>query len=457
MNIIVVGSGKVGCTLAEQLTAEGHDITIIDIDPLKLQNISEVLDVLCVVGNGTSYHVQKEAGVEKADLLIAVTNHDEINMLSCLIAKKAGNCKTIARVRNPEYYQDIGFIKEELGLSMAINPEKAAAAEMARLIQFPSAIEVDTFAKGRVNLLRFCITENSILNGLKLSESSQKIGNDALICIVERNNNVIIPDGNVTLYANDIISIIIPLQKVSSFFKKIGIKSKAIHSVMLAGGGTTSYYLSEILLKTDFRVKIIEPNRDRCVILSELLPKALIINGNTNDQRLLSQEGIEDIDAFVSLTDTDEENILISLYTNKISNARLITKIDNISFEEIVNTLPIGITIYPKNITAEYIIKYVRSMQNTNSSNVETLYRMVDNKVEAIEFIVGQNSTLTNIPLERLKTKDNLLVCSIIRKGATITPNGQNVLKPGDNVIVVTTHLGLSDITDILETGIGNK
>lgn len=457
MNIIVVGSGKVGCTLAEQLTAEGHDITIIDIDPLKLQNISEVLDVLCVVGNGTSYHVQKEAGVEKADLLIAVTNHDEINMLSCLIAKKAGNCKTIARVRNPEYYQDIGFIKEELGLSMAINPEKAAAAEMARLIQFPSAIEVDTFAKGRVNLLRFCITENSILNGLKLSESSQKIGNDALICIVERNNNVIIPDGNVTLYANDIISIIIPLQKVSSFFKKIGIKSKAIHSVMLAGGGTTSYYLSEILLKTDFRVKIIEPNRDRCVILSELLPKALIINGNTNDQRLLSQEGIEDIDAFVSLTDTDEENILISLYTNKISNARLITKIDNISFEEIVNTLPIGITIYPKNITAEYIIKYVRSMQNTNSSNVETLYRMVDNKVEAIEFIVGQNSILTNIPLERLKTKDNLLVCSIIRNGATITPNGQNVLKPGDNVIVVTTHLGLSDITDILETGIGNK
>ena len=340
---------------------------------------------------------------------------------------------------------------------MAINPEKAAAAEMARLIQFPSAIEVDTFAKGRVNLLRFCITENSILNGLKLSESSQKIGNDALICIVERNNNVIIPDGNVTLYANDIISIIIPLQKVSSFFKKIGIKSKAIHSVMLAGGGTTSYYLSEILLKTDFRVKIIEPNRDRCVILSELLPKALIINGNTNDQRLLSQEGIEDIDAFVSLTDTDEENILISLYTNKISNARLITKIDNISFEEIVNTLPIGITIYPKNITAEYIIKYVRSMQNTNSSNVETLYRMVDNKVEAIEFIVGQNSILTNIPLERLKTKDNLLVCSIIRNGATITPNGQNVLKPGDNVIVVTTHLGLSDITDILETGIGNK
>ena len=457
MNIIVVGSGKVGCTLAEQLTAEGHDITIIDIDPLKLQNISEVLDVLCVVGNGTSYHVQKEAGVEKADLLIAVTNHDEINMLSCLIAKKAGNCKTIARVRNPEYYQDIGFIKEELGLSMAINPEKAAAAEMARLIQFPSAIEVDTFAKGRVNLLRFCITENSILNGLKLSESSQKIGNDALICIVERNNNVIIPDGNVTLYANDIISIIIPLQKVSSFFKKIGIKSKAIHSVMLAGGGTTSYYLSEILLKTDFRVKIIEPNRERCLILSELLPKALIINGNTNDQRLLSQEGIEDIDAFVSLTDTDEENILISLYTNKISKARLLTKIDNISFEEIVNTLPIGITIYPKNITAEYIIKYVRSMQNTNSSNVETLYRMVDNKVEAIEFIVGQNSTLTNIPLERLKTKDNLLVCSIIRNGATITPNGQNVLKPGDNVIIVTTHLGLSDITDILETSIGNK
>ena len=457
MNIIVVGSGKVGCTLAEQLTAEGHDITIIDIDPLKLQNISEVLDVLCVVGNGTSYHVQKEAGVEKADLLIAVTNHDEINMLSCLIAKKAGNCKTIARVRNPEYYQDIGFIKEELGLSMAINPEKAAAAEMARLIQFPSAIEVDTFAKGRVNLLRFCITENSILNGLKLSSISQKIGNDALICIVERNNNVIIPDGNVTLYANDIISIIIPLQKVSSFFKKIGIKSKAIHSVMLAGGGTTSYYLSEILLKTDFRVKIIEPNRERCLILSELLPKALIINGNTNDQRLLSQEGIEDIDAFVSLTDTDEENILISLYTNKISKARLLTKIDNISFEEIVNTLPIGITIYPKNITAEYIIKYVRSMQNTNSSNVETLYRMVDNKVEAIEFIVGQNSTLTNIPLERLKTKDNLLVCSIIRNGATITPNGQNVLKPGDNVIIVTTHLGLSDITDILETSIGNK
>lgn len=451
MKIIITGCGKVGYTLAEQLSEEGHDITVIDQKESKLENVSTNLDVIGVAGNGTSYRVQEEAGVEEADLMIAVTDRDEINLLACLIAKKAGNCQTIARVRNPEYYQEIGFLKEELGLSMVINPELAAAAEIARLIQVPSAMEIDTFAKGKVNLVKFEVPKNCAWDGMVISEISNRFGSDLLICIIERNDQVIIPDGNTYLRGGDKISVIIPPERMNGLFLKLGISHKIIKDVMIAGGSKIAYYLSEQLLKSRIRVKIIELSHERCEELSEHLPEAMIIEGDAASETILNEEGIQNMDAFISLTNFDEENIMLSLFANKVSDAKLITKINRIAFEGVINEIPIGSIISPKNLTAEYIIRYVRSMQNSMGSNVEAVYRMVHNKVEALEFYVKEDSSVTNVSLAELTLKPNLLICAIVRDGKRITPSGQDMILKGDSVIVVTTHIGLNDIQEIMK------
>lgn len=451
MKIIITGCGKVGYTLAEQLSEEGHDITVIDQKESKLENVSTNLDVIGVAGNGTSYRVQEEAGVEEADLMIAVTDRDEINLLACLIAKKAGNCQTIARVRNPEYYQEIGFLKEELGLSMVINPELAAAAEIARLIQVPSAMEIDTFAKGKVNLVKFEVPKNCAWDGMVISEISNRFGSDLLICIIERNDQVIIPDGNTYLRGGDKISVIIPPERMNGLFLKLGISHKMIKDVMIAGGSKIAYYLSEQLLKSRIRVKIIELSHERCEELSEHLPEAMIIEGDAASETILNEEGIQNMDAFISLTNFDEENIMLSLFANKVSDAKLITKINRIAFEGVINEIPIGSIISPKNLTAEYIIRYVRSMQNSMGSNVEAVYRMVHNKVEALEFYVKEDSSVTNVSLAELTLKPNLLICAIVRDGKRITPSGQDMILKGDSVIVVTTHIGLNDIQEIMK------
>lgn len=452
MRIIIVGCGKVGHTLAEHLSNENHEVTMIDVNSQTLQDAIGILDVSGVVGNGTSYRTQVEAGVEEADLLIAVTDRDEINLLSCLIAKKAGKCQTIARVRNPEYYEEINFIKEELGLSMSINPEWAAASEIARLIHYPSAFEVDTFAKGKVNLLRIQIPEGSVLDHMKLMEFPSKVSRDVLICIVERQDEVIIPNGSFELLEGDMISIILPMEKAFHFFRQIGIQTKPIKNVLIAGGGTISYYLAKQLEKSKVKTKIIEADRKRCEDLSEALPDTMIIHGDATDKQLLLEEGIVEVDAMAALTNLDEENIMLSLYAHQVSSAKkTMTKINKINFEEVIRELPIGSMICPKNITAEYIIRYVRSMQNSfNSSNVEALYRMANGRVEALEFKVGENAKVIRKPLMELSLKDNLLICSISRRGIILTPGGKDQILPGDGVIVVTTHKGLNGIDDII-------
>lgn len=456
MKVIIAGCGKVGYTLAEQLSEEGHDITVIDTKDSKLETASTNLDIIGVSGNATSYRIQQEAGVEDADLMIAVTDRDEINLLACLIAKKAGNCQTIARVRNPEYYREIDFLKEELGLSMVINPELAAAAEISRLIQVPSAMEIDTFAKGKVNLVKFEVPEQSVWNGMKLSEISSRFHGDLLICIIERKDEngeeeVIIPDGNTYLAGGDKVSVIIPPEKMNNLFSKLGIAHKLIKNVMIAGGSTISYYLAERLLRSSIRVKILELKHQRCEELSELLPEAMIIEGDAASETLLNEEGIINMDAFIALTNLDEENIMLSLYANKVSKAKLITKINRIAFEGVINEIPIGSIISPKNLTAECIIRYVRSMHNSMGSNVEAVYRMMHNRVEALEFYVKENSKVTDIALADLKLREKLLICAIVRNGKRFTPTGQDKIQKGDSVIVVTTDIGLNDIQEILQ------
>lgn len=451
MKIIIAGCGKVGYALAEQLNEEGHELTIIDINEEKGRLVGNVLDVMCIQGNATSYRVQEEAGVKEADLLIAVTNKDEVNLLCCLIARKAGHCQTIARVRDPGYYAEIGFIKE-LGLSLAINPELAAASDIARLIRVPSAMEVDAFAKGKVDLVRFRIPENSTWADKKISDATKKFGFSLLICVVERDgsHDVIIPDGNTILHEGDYISVIVSPDKMKALFASIGIESKMIKDVMIAGGGTLAYYLARKLLESKIQVKIIENNRARCDELSELLPKAMIIYGDASATDLLREEGIESTDAFISLTGLDEENVMLSCYVGKVSKAKVITKINKINYGGIIDNFDIGSVVSPKYITAEHIIKYVRSMQNSMGSAVEAVYRIIDNKVEALEFSVKKDSRVLDVPLSQLKLKKNLLLCNIIRRGKIILPSGQDMIKAGDTVIVVTTHKGLDDIDDIL-------
>lgn len=450
MKIIIVGCGKVGYTLAQQLSDEGHDITLIDTNESKLDKALSVLDVQAVTGNGTTFRTQLEAGIKDSDLLIAVTGQDEINLLCCLIAKKSGNCNTIARVRNPEYFEETDYLREELGLSMAINPEYACADSIAKLIEIPSALDVITFAKGLVNMVQVTVPEGSPIHHMTVHEYATKIHSNTLICALERGHEVIIPDGNTLICSGDNLYIIIPTDEIHHFLSKIGIKSKPIKSVMIIGGGMIAYYLAAKLNKVHLQVKIIEQNFEQCQRLSERLPHTMIINGDASDRQLLLEEGIEDTDAFISLTNLDEENMVLSLFANKVGNAKKVTKIDRVSFEEVIDDMPIGAIACPKNITAKSIIQYVRALENSFGSNIETLYRMLDDRVEALEFHIRQDSKVTNTPLMELELKKNLLICAIIRGKQIITPSGKDEILNGDTVIVVTTNKGLSDFKDIL-------
>lgn len=451
MKIIIVGCGKVGLTLTEQLNNEGHDITVIDKDGEKLRTVTDNIDVMGVEGNGAIYQVQMEAGIRETDLLIATTESDELNMLCCLIAKKAGNCHTIARIRNPEYANEIGYIREELNLSMAINPEHAAATEIARLLKFPSVIKIDTFSKGRVELMKFIIPQDSVLHDMLIYEVVTKLHCSILICAVEREHEVIIPNGNFRLQSGDMISFVAAPAQATQFFKEVGIANTTIKSAMFVGGGKITYYLAKILEETKIKVKIIEQDLKRCNELSELLPKAMIIHGDGSDQQLLLEEGICQTEAFAALTGFDEENIMLSLYAASMTKAKLVTKINRIAFEDVIQQLNLGSIIYPKLITADSIVRYVRAMQNSMGSNVETLYKIVANKAEALEFRVGKEASIVGIPLEKLNFKDNLLIACINRNGQIITPGGKDTIEPGDSVIVVTTHSGLKDIKDVLK------
>lgn len=450
MKIIIVGCGKVGVTLAEQLNTEKHDITLIDSDPAALQAVTDRIDVMGVTGNGAVYQVQMEAGVREADLLIATTNSDELNMLCCLIAKKAGNCHAIARIRNPEYSAEINYIREELNLSLAINPELAAAREIARLLRFPSAIKIEPFAKGRIELLKFLIPENSVLHNMKVMDVVSRLHTNVLICAVERKDDVMIPDGNFEMHSGDKISFIASHADSADFFRKAGIENNTVKTAMFVGGGKLTYYLSKALEDTKIKIRIIEQDEARCRELSELLPTAMIIHGDGSDQKLLLEEGIRQTEAFASLTGFDEENIMLSLYAASQSKAKLITKVNKIAFENVIDSLNLGSVIYPKLVTADIILQYVRGMQNSVGSNVETLYKIVANKAEALEFRVRDDEPLVGVPLEKLPLKDHLLVACINRKGRIITPRGKDTIEPGDTVIIVTTHTGLNDLGDII-------
>lgn len=451
MKIIIAGCGKVGMTLAEQLTGEGHNLVVIDPDGEKIKEVSELYDVMGVVGNGTSVTVLQEAGVEDTDLLIAVTGSDEMNLLCCLFAKKTGKCHTIARVRNPLYNKELGFIKEQLGLSMIINPELTAATEIARILRFPTASKIDTFAKGRVELLSFRIKPEFKLDGQRIVDMMVYYKPDILVCGVERGDEVFIPNGNFVLRNNDRLTIIGTPRNTASFFRKIGVITHQIKNVMIIGAGTIGFYLAKILEETKANIHMIEKNRERCEHLSELLPNTTIIHGDATERKLLDEEGLSQTEAFVTLTGLDEENLFLALYAKMHSRAKIIAKVNRITFDDVIDQMDIDTIIYPKHITTDYITRYVRAMQNSIGSNVETLHRILDNRAEALEFNVKEGSEVTGIPLAELKTKDNLLIGCITRNGIIHIPRGQDSIQVGDTVIVITSIKGLNDLRDILK------
>ncbi len=450
MQIVIVGGGKVGTALVRSLSQEDNNICIVDVKPDVVHQLATENDVMGMVGNGASYSVLKEAGIETADLLIAVTEHDELNLLCCVIARKASKCQTIARVRNPMYSQEKRFLQRELGLSMIINPEQTAASEIASLLGFPSALGIDSFAGGKVEMIRFRIPQESRLDGMTLKDVNSKIDCQFLICAVDRSGHVEIPRGDFILRSGDLVSLVTSRKSAKYFFEKIDMNTNRARNTMIVGGGKITLYLAKMLDNLGIAVKIIEKNPERCLELSEELPRATIVNGDGSDEAFLKEERIDTMDSFVALTNMDEENILLSLMAKKKVSRKVVTKINREQLNEVIHNLELDSVVYPKLLTAQKILRYSRATKNSIGSNVKTLYRMYDDKVEALEFYITENSKITGIPLRQMKLKKGLLISAIIRNDKLIIPDGQTEILPGDSMIVVTTMLGLQDAQNIM-------
>lgn len=450
LKIIIVGCGKVGANLVDQLSKEGHDITVIDKKAEKIQDITNIYDVMGLVGNGASYSTQMEAGIEETDLIIAVTDSDELNLLCCTVAKRVGKCAAIARVRTPDYSEETGYLREQLGLALIINPELEAAREVARILYLPTALEVNSFAHGQAELVKFKVPEGNLLNGLSLAYLGKNITNDILICAVERNGEVYMPNGDFVLHSGDVVSFVSERHIARDFLKQIGLATRQVKDTMIIGASKAAYYLAKELLNMGISVKIIEKEKENCESLSVKLPKAIIINGDGTDPDILKEEGIETVQSFIPLTGIDEENIMLTLYAKQVSKAKVVTKINRVNYKQVINNLDLGSLVYPKYITSEAIIAYVRAKKNSKGSNIETLYHMFDSRVEAIEFIVEENSRVSGIPIKDLKLKKDVLISFINHDGHIIIPTGNDEIEDGDTVMIVTKNTGFTDINDIV-------
>jgi len=438
MKIVIVGDGKVGYTLTKQLSQEGHDIVIIDSNRVVLKESQEELDVATVGGNGVSVEVQREAGVASSDLFIAATSSDETNLLCCIVAKKLGCRHTIARVRNPEYDQHIRFMRDELGLSMVINPEKAAALEIYRLLQFPTFLKRDSFARGSAELVELKLNEGNPLIDKRLEQFRNVMDVKALVCAVDRGGKVTIPNGAFELKLGDKLTIAADANDLVRLLKGLNIYTPKAHRVMIIGGSRMAYYLAQRLISGRIRLTIIEKKLSVCEELSELLPEATIIHGNGTDQALLLSEGIASMDAVVTLTGMDEENLIVSMYADYLGVPKSITKISRTEYSAVFENKGIGSIVSPKLLTSNEIVRYVRAMDDSAGVSAVTLHRIANDKAEALEFSVTATTPRLGIPLHELKLKKDILLACIIRARKVIIPAGGDFLQKGDSVIVVT-------------------
>ena len=452
MKIVIVGAGKVGRALTQHLSV-ANKVVVIDQSAKIVDNIMNVYDVMGVCGNGASYEVQKEADVAHANLLIATTSSDEINILACLVAKKLGVHHTIARIRNPEYEKQLRFMRNELGLSMAINPEKAAAREVARVLRFPTAMKLESFSKGRLELVEYRLPENTSLDGVPLFSLYHNLRARVLICAVDREGETIIPSGDFALRAGDKIYLTASPAELERFFRHLGVFRSRASSVMIVGASKICYYLASELIGMGMAVKIIDRDEQRCTQIGEKLPKALVILGDGTDSELLQEEGIDQTDAFVAITGIDEANILMAMSAAKqAKGCKVVAKINRKSLVDLVSTeRMIDSVVSAGAVTTELILQYVRAMQNASGTQVKTLHRLVEGKVEALEFTVTSDVPFIGIPLKDLQLKSGILIAGLVRQnGQIIIPSGDDMLNLHDDVIVVTTDTTLQDIRDIL-------
>ncbi len=451
MKMVIIGNGKAGSSLSSMLANEGHDVTVIDISAAALERTQNTEDVMCLEGNGIDADVQREAAVNKASIVIAATHYDEVNLLCCLIAKKLGAQRTIARVRNPEYYKQIDFIRDDLGLSMTINPEGITADEILRVLITPEAAKVEVFEKGKMELVEYKIPDSSPILDLSLIEIYKRTRIKFLICAVQRDTEIYIPSGNFVLRSGDRINIAATHKDIEQFFKMNGLIKDKVKSCIIVGGGRICYYLTRSLLAMGMHVKIIEQDLEQCKKMAQLFPKASVINGDGTDQDLLLEEGIRDADAFVAITGIDEENMIMSLYAKNNSNAKVVTKVNRDSYVALASQIGLDCIISPKYLTTSSVLAYVRSLDNTES-NIESIYHIVDERVEAAEFRIREDMpSLLGIPLKQLKFKKDILICSVVRGRQVIIPDGDTTIELNDSVVVVSKEHRFSDIRDILE------
>ena len=454
MRIVVVGLGKVGRALAAQLTAEKHDIVVVDQNAALIDNFVNIYDVRGVPGNGASYDVQKEAFENGADLLIATTSSDEINILACMVAKKIGTQHTIARIRNPEYEQQLHFMRDELGLSMVVNPEKATAREMARVLRFPSAIKREQFCRQRFELVEYRITADNPLVGMPLADLYHNIRVKILICAVARGNETIIPSGSFTLEAGDKIYLTASTRDLEEFFRRLHLFKAKASNVMIVGASRMAYYLARELEDIQKKMIVIDSNAARCQAMSEKFPGVLVIHGDGADAELLSEERITDMDAFVALTGLDETNIILAMYASQMNSCKVVAKINRESFAELAAAKGmVDSVVSTASVTSESIAMYVRAMQNSfESENIKTLHRLVGGRVEALEFNVAPGLPFIGVPLKDLTLRKGLLVAGIVRRnGQTVIPSGNDALQEGDDVVIVTTDTTLHSLRDIVK------
>lgn len=451
MKIIIIGNGKVGFALARQLSSEDHDLILIDKDADALRRADSALDILCIEGSGASIQILHEAGVEDADLAIAVTGADELNIVCCLIAKKLGARHTVARVRSPEYFREASLLKQEIGVDMIINPEYAAAQEISRVLRVPAAFSVETFARGLVEMIGFPVQESDGLAGVPLAEYNKRFHNGVLLCAVIRGDEVFVPNGRFVPAVGDKAYVIGSQSEMNQFFRHLGRDSGRIRKISVLGGSKIATYLTWAVEKAGIRVRIIELSEERCLSLAEKLPHATIIHGDGTDSAVIEAEGLLDTDGFIALTNRDEENLLIAMTAQRSGVKKVIAKMNRPNYIDMMRQFGVDSIISPKDITANQISAYVRSLARSQGSAVENLYKLLGEKLEAVEFTASSATHFLDTPLRDLKLKDGLLVAAVVHENKTTIPDGNTCIRAGDRVIVMAKSLFLQDLNDILK------
>lgn len=451
MKILIAGGGKVGLSVAETLSAEGHDVTVIDRDPEVIERVSNSLDVICVLGAANNHETLREAGAAQADLLLAATEQDEVNMVCGITARKLGTRHVVARIRDPEYLHQTAFLQEALGLSVIINPEYECAREISRILRFPSASRVDTFSKGSVEIVEYRVPEGGRLHGMALRELPQAFGARVLVVVVERGGEVLIPNGSFLLQSGDVLSLAGANHELRKFFEAIGQYRRPVKNLMIMGGGRIAVYLTRMMEDSGISVTVVERDEERCERLCDLIPHASVVCGDATSSDVLAEEGLARADAFVALTGDDGDNIITSMYARQCQVPKIVTKVNREHFADILESAGLDSVVAPKELVAQQLTRYVRALDSSRGGGMETLHRLADGKAEALEFKVGEGSHLVGTPLKDLKLKKNVLIGAVIRGGKTIIPNGLTVLQSGDHAVVVTAAGRLTGLDQVLE------